>query len=161
MDLPALIESSVALATHDPELKKYGVDAIRIIRNIDPNLKRVICSPSEIEQVIFNLLKNATQAVGANRPGPAGPVLPCIKIRLTQGDRSVKIEIEDNGPGMEKQVRDRIFEPFFTTKSIGAGTGLGLSVAYYIVTQNHNGTFAVKSEPGQGAAFIITLPCEA
>lgn len=158
VDLPELIESSVGLATYDYELKKkYDFKGIRIVREHDPDVKKVICIPSEIEQVILNLLKNAAQAVWENKKRR---VRPMINISVTQGKKSVKLTVEDNGPGMDKSVRERIFEPFFTTKSKGSGTGLGLSVAYYIVTQTHKGTFTVESEPGQGAVFRITLPCE-
>ena len=67
------------------------------------------------------------------------------------------MEIEDNGPGMDEDTRKRVFEPFFTTKPVGAGTGLGLSVSYAIITNNHRGTMEVESEPGQGTRFIIRL----
>jgi signal transduction histidine kinase len=66
------------------------------------------------------------------------------------------MEISDNGPGMDAKVQRRIFEPFYTTK--GPGTGLGLSVSYYIITRNHNGSIGVKSQPGKGAAFTVKLP---
>ena len=70
----------------------------------------------------------------------------------------VIVEIEDNGPGMDEDVRKRIFEPFFTTKDVGIGTGLGLSVSYFIVTNNHGGTIEIKSQKDKGSAFIIKLP---
>jgi two-component system NtrC family sensor kinase len=158
VDLPGLIGSSVELSTYDYELKKkYDFKNIKIIQDTEPEVKKVICVPSEIEQVILNVLKNAAQAVWENSKDTGCPM---IKITVSQGVNSVKMMIQDNGPGMEEYVRKRIFEPFFTTKSVGSGTGLGLSVAYYIVTRNHSGTFSVKSELGQGATFIITLPCE-
>ncbi len=74
-----------------------------------------------------------------------------------RGDR-VEIVIEDNGPGIPPQVRERIFEPFFTTKPTGSGTGLGLSLSYDIVTQGHGGELEVMSERGQGAGFVVRLP---
>ncbi len=70
------------------------------------------------------------------------------------------VEIEDNGPGMDEGTRKRVFEPFFTTKRVGIGTGLGLSVSYFIITENHGGTLEVESSPGKGAKFIIHLPFE-
>lgn len=157
VNLPDLIESSVGLATYDYELKKkYDFKGIKIVQDIDPDVKKIVCIPSEIEQVIINLLKNAAQAVWENRNHSARPM---IKIGVKQGEKSLSLTVEDNGPGMDKDIKKRIFEPFFTTKSKGSGTGLGLSVAYYIVTRNHGGTFTVHSEPGKGAAFVITLPC--
>ncbi|MCP4196601.1 MAG: hypothetical protein GY762_05565 [Proteobacteria bacterium] len=69
----------------------------------------------------------------------------------------VRIEIEDNGPGMEEAVRKRVFEPFFTTKPSDSGTGLGLSVSYFIVTENHGGKMRVRSNPGKGTTFIVNL----
>jgi signal transduction histidine kinase len=71
------------------------------------------------------------------------------------------IEVEDNGPGMKAGDLKRVFEPFFTTKDVGAGTGLGLSVSYFIITNNHGGTMEVSSEQGKGARFIIRLPMSA
>jgi signal transduction histidine kinase len=71
-----------------------------------------------------------------------------------------RIEIEDNGTGMNEAIRKRVFEPFFTTKSDGVGTGLGLSVSYFIITENQGGTIEVESEPGSGTKFIVRLPIE-
>ncbi len=70
----------------------------------------------------------------------------------------VRIEIEDNGPGMDEAVRRRAFEPFFSTKEPGMGTGLGLSVSYFIITDNHHGAMSVESTAGRGSTFISTLP---
>ncbi len=73
----------------------------------------------------------------------------------------VQIEIEDNGPGMDEAARKRIFEPFFTTKGVGQGTGLGMSVSYYIITDTHHGTMKVESQEGQWTKFTISMPVEA
>ncbi len=70
------------------------------------------------------------------------------------------MEIEDNGPGMDEESRKRVFEPFYTTKPVGEGTGLGLSVSYFIITENHGGEMAVESQIGSGTKFIIRLPME-
>lgn len=72
----------------------------------------------------------------------------------------MRIEIEDNGPGMDANTCKRIFEPFFTTKPVGAGTGLGLSVSYFIIVENHGGTMNVESVINRGTRFIIRLPLE-
>ena len=68
------------------------------------------------------------------------------------------MEVEDNGPGMGEEVRKRVFEPFFTTKKQGVGTGLGLSVFYFIITQNNRGTMGVESDPDEGSRFTIRIP---
>ena len=68
------------------------------------------------------------------------------------------VEIKDNGIGMDNEVKKRVFEPFYTTKDIGVGTGLGLSVSYFIITSHHNGSLEVSSNPGQGSVFSISLP---
>ncbi|MBN2525419.1 MAG: hypothetical protein JXR76_03430 [Deltaproteobacteria bacterium] len=69
-----------------------------------------------------------------------------------------RIEIEDNGPGIASDVLGRIYEPFYTTKPVGQGTGPGLSVSYFIVTNNHKGTMTACSTKGEGTCFIIRLP---
>jgi signal transduction histidine kinase len=71
------------------------------------------------------------------------------------------IEITDNGQGMDEETRKRVFEPFFTTKDVGVGTGLGLSVSYFIITNNHGGTMTVDAAPGKGTCFSIRLPFQA
>ena len=72
----------------------------------------------------------------------------------------LRIEIEDNGPGMDEEACSKIFEPFFTTKPVGIGTGLGLSISYFIITENHGGQMNVESTPGSGTKFIILLPID-
>jgi signal transduction histidine kinase len=108
----------------------------------------------EIEQVILNLLKNAAQAMIANPPDTK----PRITLRLCREARYAVLEVEDNGPGMPEDIRRRVFEPFFTTKEPAVGTGLGLSVSYMIVTQNHKGLMEVQSTPGRGTVFKVRLP---
>ena len=83
---------------------------------------------------------------------------PRIFIRIKVTKHWLQIEIEDNGPGMDKKTQQQIFEPFFSTKPVGTGTGLGLSVAYFIVTEANKGKMSVKSKPNQGTTFLIELP---
>jgi signal transduction histidine kinase len=68
------------------------------------------------------------------------------------------VEVEDNGPGMDEDTRMRVFEPFFTTKGPGEGTGLGMSVVYYIVVEQHEGRVEVRTSPGAGAVMTVLLP---
>jgi len=150
-----LIENVLELAGKDYNLKKkYDFRNIKIIRDFDSDLPLVTCTETEVEQVVLNLLNNAAWAMAiAKKDAP-----PQITLRVNAENRMARIEIEDNGPGMEEAVRSKIFEPFFTTKSVGEGTGLGLSVSYMIITNNHQGTMEVASEPGKGTRFIIQLP---
>ena len=153
-----LLEKTVALAAHDYDLrKKYDFRQIQIRRDFEEDLPEVACMPTEIEQVLLNLLRNASQAF---RAAEELPTAPQIVLRLRRDGRFVRIEVEDNGPGMDEETRKRVFEPFFTTKAVGVGTGLGLSVSYFIVTSHHGGTMSVETGPGRGARFILHLPIE-
>jgi len=153
--LAEVVERTVELAANDYDLKKrYDFRSIEIIREYDSSLPAVPLAAMEMEQVLLNLIKNAAQAMGANPPERK----PRIILRLKRSDPYAVVEAEDNGPGMEEAVLRRVFEPFFTTKLPGVGTGLGLSVSYTIVTQNHKGLITVDSTPGQGARFTIRLP---
>ena len=153
-----LLEKTVALAAHDYDLrKKYDFREIRIVREFADDLPEVACMPTEIEQVMLNLLRNASQAFRAMDQLPTAPQ---IVLRLQREGRIVRIEVEDIGPGMDEDTRKRVFEPFFTTKAVGVGTGLGLSVSYFIITSHHRGSMSVETAPGRGACFILRLPIE-
>jgi PAS domain S-box-containing protein len=155
-DVAVLLERAVALCESDYDLKKkYDFRHIKIIRDYQLGIAPVRCTASQIEQVVMNILRNAAQAMAA---GGKGSPAPAITLRTRQEDPHVVVEIEDNGPGMDESTRKRIFEPFFTTKKPGVGTGLGLSVSYFIITDNLGGTIEVESAPGNGARFIIKLP---
>jgi PAS domain S-box-containing protein len=156
VNIAKLLDKAVELANHDYDLKKkFDFRDIRIVREYDADMVPVPCVSTEIEQVVLNLLRNAAQAMSDN-VSPERP--PCITLHLRQENEFAVIEIADNGPGMDEMQLKRIFEPFFTTKEVGVGTGLGLSVSYFIVTNNHNGSLSAESTLGDGASFIIRLP---
>jgi PAS domain S-box-containing protein len=162
-NLVELLDKAIDLATTDYDLKKqYEFKTIKIIREYEENLPFVPCESAKIQQAFLNILRNGAQAMqeSKNDAGDTSIKPPCFTLRLAHEKESgmVRIEIEDNGRGMDEATRKRVFEPFFTTKSVGEGIGLGLSVAYFIVTENHGGTLDVVSEPGKGAKFIIRLP---
>ncbi len=122
-------------------------DRIEIIRAYG-NIPEILCYPGQLNQVFMNILHNATQAIEGKGE---------IRIITEKVNNDVCIRFKDNGSGMPEEVRSHIFDPFFTTKAVGKGTGLGLSIAYGII-EKHNGTIEVKSEPGKGTEFIISLP---
>lgn len=126
----------------------------RILLELGNNIPPIKCCSSELQQVLLNLLRNATQAL-TSQPGS---IEPCIIIRTYIMLNNLVIEVQDNGPGMSDNVKNHIFEPFFTTKSTGSGTGLGLSISYFIITERHGGSIEVKSNLGKGTTFIIQLP---
>ncbi|HEK1007048.1 TPA: PAS domain-containing protein [Pseudomonas putida] len=155
-DLPALIDQAVEIAGNDFDLAiGFDFKGQAIVRQFDPNLGPVPCTANELEQVLLNLLKNAAQAIH-QRPQTSEPGRITLRTRLSPP--WAEIQVEDNGVGMPEAVRKRTFEPFFTTKEIGQGTGLGLSVSYFIITNNHKGQMEVQSTPGQGTCFTLRLP---
>lgn len=110
----------------------------------------ITCSPSQVNQVLLNLLNNAAQAIDK----PRGRIAVATR---REGDDAVAIDVEDNGRGIAPEVLPRIFDPFYTTKEVGKGTGLGLSIAYKIVSQ-HGGRIDVRSTPGEGTTVTVVLP---
>lgn len=155
-DLARLLDRCVDLAGSDYNLKKkYDFRQIEIVREYEDNLPPVPCETGTIQQVMLNLLRNGAEAIWESNGRK--PLLT-LRVENEPAAGMVRIEVEDNGPGIEEDICKRIFEPFFTTKPVGLGTGLGLSVSYFIVTENHGGEMSVESQPGQGTKFIVRLP---
>ncbi len=155
VDLSKLLDKVVVLAATDYEMKKqYGFRTLEIVREFAAEpLYADIASP-EIERVLLNLMKNAAQAMAA----PEMTREPRLTLRTRADEGMVVIEIEDSGPGMDETTCLRVFEPFYTTREVGNGAGLGLSVAYNVITGMHRGYIEVSSRPGEGSCFTIKLP---
>jgi PAS domain S-box-containing protein len=156
--LRQIVDKALNLAASDYDLKKRcDFRNIRIDIAEDLDVPAVFCSETEMEQVFLNLFRNAAQAMAAAVPAEG----PRIAVRISAPARGqVRVEVEDNGPGIPADVQRRIFEPFFTTSKPGAGTGLGLAVSYFIVTSGHGGHIRVASAPGGGALFTVELPVQ-
>ncbi len=155
-DLSELLDRTVDLTINDYNLKKH-YDSHQIeIRREYIGMPKVPCEGNLLQQVFFNLLRNGIQAMAESKMS----VRPQLILRILPEKDMARIEVEDNGPGMDEATRKRVFEPFFTTKEVGMGTGLGLSVAYFIITEKHSGAMAVESSSGTGAKFIIQLPLQ-
>lgn len=140
-DLKVGIESTLNVASHE---LKYKVEIVKEFAD----LPYVECVPSQINQVLMNMMINAAHAIEERG---------VLTLRTGMQDENVWIEVEDTGCGIDPQNLSRLFDPFFTTKAVGEGTGLGLSVSYGIVAK-HNGQIDVRSEPGKGTCFRIVLP---
>jgi two-component system NtrC family sensor kinase len=136
------IDSTLLIARH---LLKGRIE----VRKNYGDIPSILCSPSQINQVVLNLVTNAAQAIAENGT---------ITISTARHDqRTVRIDVADTGTGIAADILPKIFDPFFTTKEIGSGTGLGLSIAHKIVKQ-HGGRIEVRSEVGRGSCFTILLP---
>ena len=158
-DLNALCEEYMRLAYHGFRAKDKDFNA-ELKTNFDPDLGLVEVVPQEMGRVLLNLFNNAFYALNQRRSdtGSNETYKPSVWVSTHQEEGQIVIGVKDNGTGMPESVRQKIFQPFFTTKPTGAGTGLGLSLSYDIVTKGHNGTLAVSSQEGQGTEFSITLP---
>lgn len=141
-DLHQGIESTLNIVASE---LRHKADLVKDYSPLPP----VECLPSQINQVIMNLLVNATQAMGAERGR--------ITLRTGASDKWVWIEVADNGCGIPGESLQKIFDPFYTTKPIGQGTGLGLSLSYGII-KRHGGEIRVDSEVGVGTTFRVELP---
>ena len=157
-NLEKLLDSILETIMSNEEYReKYHFDRIELVREYDPNLPEVPCISSEIEQVVRNLIRNASQAIFDQEVPPQNPKV-ILRTRHEVERNLVLIEVEDNGAGMDEMVQRRVFEPFFTTKPPGEGTGLGLAVSYFLITVAHQGLMDIESEPGKGTIFSIRIP---
>lgn len=154
-DLAGILDRTIHLLGNDYDLEKgYDFRKVEIVRDFEAAIPLVPCEETKIQQVLLNILRNGAQAMGSHVGDH-----PCrFEIKLTRLDRMAQIDICDNGPGMNPEVIRRVFEPFYTTKGVRGGTGLGLSVSYFIIHDQHQGELSVESVPGQGSCFTIRLP---
>jgi signal transduction histidine kinase len=146
VDIHKLIEGALKIGGN--LLRKKNIEVVRHF-GVVPELD---CAPAQINQVLLNLITNATQAIEHAKGR--------ITVRTHSVGRHALVAVEDNGKGIAPEHLARVFDPFFTTKPVGQGTGLGLSICYQIVEQ-HGGQIRVMSTPGSGTRFLVALPLSA
>jgi signal transduction histidine kinase len=158
VDLNALVEEALNLAYHGARAQDASFN-ITLERVFDAGLAPVELAPQEITRVLLNLFGNGFYAATRRQRDGAGPDFrPTLRVATRDLGEAIEVRVRDNGTGIAPEVRDKLFQPFVTTKPTGEGTGLGLSIAWDIVTQQHGGTIAVDSVPGEFAEFTIHLP---
>ncbi len=164
-DLNRLADEYLRLSYHGMKAKDSNFQAdYELI--VDDSLPLVNVISQDIGRVLLNLSNNAFYAVNQRRNLQGLQDLtglktyqPKVTVTTKASDNAIEIKVQDNGTGMSEATKAKIFQPFFTTKPTGEGTGLGLSLAYDIVTKGHGGTIEVESAEGEGTTFRVFIPC--
>jgi signal transduction histidine kinase len=146
VDLHEGLETTLAVLGH-----KLKHTTIEVRRDYDRDLPKLMGRGSELNQVWTNLLDNAIDALGVDGT---------ITIRTRRDGDRVLVDVADDGPGVQPEIRERVFDSFVTTKDVGQGTGLGLATARRIVVDRHDGTLTFDSHPGE-TVFHVRLPVNA
>ena len=157
VDLNTLVEEALNLAYHGARARDQSF-GITLERDFDRNLAPVEVVPQDVTRVLLNLIGNGFYAANKRGQEGDGTFRPVLKVTTRECGDGVEIVVRDNGVGIPSEHREKVFQPFFTTKPPGDGTGLGLSVSYEIVTQQHGGTITVDSKVGRFTEFTMRLP---
>ncbi len=156
-DINALCDEYLRLSYHGLRAKDKEFNA-DFKTDFDETIGKTDIVPQDIGRVLLNLLNNAFYAVNEKKKLMVNSYQPIAEVKTRRLNDKVEIAITDNGNGIPQNIIDKIFQPFFTTKPTGQGTGLGLSLAYDIITKQHGGTIKVESKEGEGTTFIIQIP---
>ena len=143
VDVNETLKQTISLLDHYARINN-----IEILAKFAPDLPIVASDQAQLQQVFFNLISNAIDAIGKEGS---------IEIKSIRFGGEIAISIADNGPGIPEENQRKVFDPFFTTKDTGKGTGLGLWVTYNII-EKMNGTITLRSELGKGSTFIVKIP---
>jgi signal transduction histidine kinase len=164
-DINALADEYFRLSYHGLRAKDSSFNAT-METHFAPDLPKIEIIPQDIGRVLLNLINNAFYAVNERNKAvetlhaTSLPYQPTVTITNRKLENTIEISVKDTGNGIPEAIKDKIFQPFFTTKPTGQGTGLGLSLAYDIVTKGHGGTLEVETKVGNGTIFIIQLPLQ-
>jgi len=151
IDLNETVNNTVTIAKNE---WKYVAD---VELDLEDDLPYISCNPGEINQVLLNLLVNASHAISQKVQGSSekGKII----ISSYRENNELVMSIQDTGCGIPEDIKNRVYDPFFTTKEIGKGTGQGLAIVYSII-KKHNGSIELDSTEGQGTTFTVRLPLE-
>jgi signal transduction histidine kinase len=157
VDLNALLAETVNLAYHGLRARDPNFN-IALESQYDPALPPLQLVPQDISRVLLNIVNNGCYAAHHKKLGLGETFRPVLRVATRNLAGEVEARIHDNGAGIPQDVLPKIFNPFFTTKPAGSGTGLGLSLSYQIVVEQHKGTIRVETQEGEYTEFVITLP---
>ncbi|MBN1437110.1 MAG: PAS domain S-box protein [Sedimentisphaerales bacterium] len=138
--------------------KNIWKNVAQIKLEFEPDLPEVFCLPSEIGQVVLNLVINAVDAIEEDLQSRPNREPGHITISARQQDQWTQLTFTDNGPGIPPNIQSKIFEPFFTTKAIGKGSGQGLAIVRSIIVDKHQGKIHLESNPNTGTTFVVSIP---
>jgi len=156
-DINALADEYLRLAYHGLRAKDKSFNAI-MKTDYDESIGNIHIIPQDIGRVVLNVINNAFYAVDEKKKQNLNGYVPTVSVSTKKLNGRVEIRVSDNGNGIPPKILDKIFQPFFTTKPTGQGTGLGLSLAYDIITKGHGGELKVETKEGEGSKFSIQLP---
>ncbi len=156
-DINELVEEAFNLAYHGQRARDKTFQ-LQTERLLDGEAGRAVLRRQDITRALVNIMGNAFYAVSQRRKAGADGYVPRMTLSTLNRGATVEIRVRDNGTGIDEEDKAKLFEPFFTTKPAGDGTGLGLSLCFDIIAQQHGGAVHVESEPGSFTEFVISLP---
>ncbi len=157
VNLNALVDEYTKLSYHGLRARDKSFNSDFDIQ-LDPSIITVDLLQQDFGRVLLNLVNNAFYAVNEKTKTAGSDYKPFVIVKTSRVKDAVRIEVNDNGNGINEQIKDKIFQPFFTTKPTGEGTGLGLSISYDIITKGHGGKMWVETKEGEGSSFIVEIP---
>jgi signal transduction histidine kinase len=158
VELNALVDEALNLAYHGARAQDQTFN-VTLRRKFGEGIAPITLAPQDVTRVLLNLISNGFYAARERQRTERVPGFePTLKVSTREVDGAVEIRVRDNGIGVPPEIRDRLFQPFFTTKPPGEGTGLGLSMSYDIITQQHGGSISVDSKVGEYSEFTVRLP---
>jgi len=156
-DVNAVLAEYVNLGYHGMRAQDNTFN-LKIESDYDSTIGMINLVPQDISRVFLNIINNACYSTNLKKKELKDAYFPILMVKTTNLGDKVEIRIRDNGEGIPQEIMDKVFNPFFTTKPAGQGTGLGLSLSFDIIVQEHKGEMKVDSKQGEYAEFIITIP---